>query len=99
MKRVIQKLKCPPLEEFRDNFFLKNIPCVMTDSINHWKALENWKNVEYFSKLENKIIPVETSSYVNFEHKLIPFQKYLKNQKDGYLAQVKNFEFTTVHAF
>jgi hypothetical protein len=89
MKRAIQKLKCPSVEEFKENYFLKNTPCLISDSIIHWKALENWKNLDYFSKLENKIIPVETSSYVNFEQKLIPFQKYLKNQKVGYLAQVK----------
>ena len=88
--KILTRLKTPTVEEFKENYFKTNIPCLISDSISHWKALKNWKSKEYLiQNTTNKKIPIETSSYTNFERKNIPFQTYLQNQSCGYLAQVK----------
>eukprot|EP01080_Neovahlkampfia_damariscottae_P010775 gene10775-3394_t len=46
-----------------------------------WKALKSWKNTEYLiQNTTNKKIPIETSSYTNFETKLISFQNYIQDK-------------------
>eukprot|EP01080_Neovahlkampfia_damariscottae_P000542 gene542-8054_t len=91
--KLLNKLKKPTLEEFREKFFKKEIPCLITDSISTWKALKSWKNAEYLiENTTNKKIPIETSSYTNFETKLISFQNYIQDKSSGYLAQYPLFE-------
>lgn len=82
---------------FKTEFYQKQIPCIITDSINHWKSLELWKlETNYIKKKVGKrIVPIETKIYTNFEKKTMKLEDYLDRLDEdniGYFAQYPFFQ-------
>ena len=50
-----------PLQFYRD-YVSKNIPCIFTNMISHWKALEKWDNEYLENRMANRKISVAVTS-------------------------------------
>ena len=50
-----------PLQFYRD-FVSKNIPCIFTNMIGHWKALERWNNDYLVDKMADREVSVAVTS-------------------------------------
>ncbi|XP_013196335.2 lysine-specific demethylase 8 isoform X2 [Amyelois transitella] len=56
----IEIVDCPSMEHFYRNYILREQPIILSNGINHWPALNKWKDPEYFKKLAGpRTVPVE----------------------------------------
>lgn len=58
-------------EEFYQDYFLKNTPCLIREGAADWPAVEKWKEDEYLRKIAGQRIIAETTSLredVGFNH-------------------------------
>ncbi|CAG4941480.1 unnamed protein product [Parnassius apollo] len=98
----IDILDCPSMETFLRDYILKEKPVVLENCINHWPAMEKWKDQNYFLKLAGlRTVAVELGrDYTNAEwtQKLMTLEEFIKNHifnsngPVGYLAQYQLFE-------
>jgi hypothetical protein len=52
----------PPLETFKQNYFIKKVPVIIGNQLNHWPALTKW-NIDYiFENFGYRTVPVEIGS-------------------------------------
>lgn len=92
----------PSMELFYKDIFKPKVPAVLKDCIKHWKALEQWKNLDYLVKAAgNRTVPIEIGSRYTDEswtQQLISFSEFLekyvlkKSDQVGYLAQHQLFD-------
>ncbi|KPJ10211.1 Lysine-specific demethylase 8 [Papilio machaon] len=98
----IDVLNCPSMETFFRDYILKERPAVLENCINHWPALEKWKDQNYFIKLAGlRTVAIELGSdYTKSEwtQKLMTLEEFIKNYMFntdgpvGYLAQYQLFD-------
>ncbi|XP_015440321.1 PREDICTED: lysine-specific demethylase 8-like [Dufourea novaeangliae] len=92
----------PSMELFYKEIFKPKVPALLKGCIKHWKALEEWQNINYLSKIVgNRTVPIEIGSRYTDEdwsQQLVTFSEFLqkhvltKHEKVGYLAQHQLFE-------
>lgn len=97
----IDVLDCPSMETFFRDYLSQNKPVILENCINHWPALEKWKDQNYFIKLAGmRTIPVELGrDYTNEDwgQKLMTMEEFIKSHifcpdgPIGYLAQYQLF--------
>ncbi|KPJ01555.1 Lysine-specific demethylase 8 [Papilio xuthus] len=90
------------METFFRDYILQERPAVLENCINHWPALEKWKDQNYFIKLAGlRTVAIELGSdYTKSEwtQKLMTLEEFIKNymfNTDGpvaYLAQYQLFD-------
>ncbi|XP_013136344.1 PREDICTED: lysine-specific demethylase 8 [Papilio polytes] len=98
----IDVLNCPSMESFFRDYILQEKPAVLENCINHWPALEKWKDQNYFIKLAGlRTVAIELGSdYTKSEwtQKLMTMEDFIKNYMFntngpiGYLAQYQLFD-------
>ncbi|XP_014364901.2 bifunctional peptidase and arginyl-hydroxylase JMJD5 [Papilio machaon] len=98
----IDVLNCPSMETFFRDYILKERPAILENCINHWPALEKWKDQNYFIKLAGlRTVAIELGSdYTKSEwtQKLMTLEEFIKNYMFntdgpvGYLAQYQLFD-------
>ncbi|KAF7994376.1 hypothetical protein HCN44_003848 [Aphidius gifuensis] len=98
----IKRYKCPSMETFYRDIFVKKVPAVLEDCMKHWKALELWKDPKYLINIAGiRTVPIEVGSRYTDEdwsQCLVTFADFIKSHmsKDsktiGYLAQHQLFE-------
>ena len=42
-KFLLNRENSPTIEHFNQNYFLKNIPCIITNQMEHWPAIKKWR--------------------------------------------------------
>lgn len=90
---------------FRSNYYKNQKPILIKNSMDHWPALEKWKDMDYLiAKAGSRTVPIELGSQYtseNWSQNLIKFEDFvrnyvLKNIKDSedvaYLAQHDLFD-------
>ncbi|XP_070157745.1 bifunctional peptidase and arginyl-hydroxylase JMJD5-like isoform X1 [Polyergus mexicanus] len=92
----------PSMQTFYNKIFVPKLPAILTDCMNHWKALTLWKNPNYLNKIAgSRTVPIEIgSSYTeeDWTQHLVNFSEFLQkhvitnNSEIGYLAQHQLFE-------
>ncbi|XP_036139428.1 bifunctional peptidase and arginyl-hydroxylase JMJD5 isoform X2 [Monomorium pharaonis] len=92
----------PSMQTFYNKIFMPKLPALLTDCINHWKALKLWKNPNYLNKIAgSRTVPIEIGSRYtedDWTQHLINFSEFLQkhvivhNSEVGYLAQHQLFE-------
>ncbi|XP_018366263.1 PREDICTED: lysine-specific demethylase 8 isoform X1 [Trachymyrmex cornetzi] len=92
----------PSMQTFYNKIFMPKLPTVLTDCMNHWKALTLWKNPNYLNKIAgSRTVPIEVGSRYTEEdwtQHLVNFSEFLQkhiiatNSEVGYLAQHQLFE-------
>ncbi|XP_075970835.1 jumonji domain containing 5 [Anticarsia gemmatalis] len=98
----IEVLDCPSMERFLKTCILAEKPVVLTNCINHWPALRNWKDSNYFIRLAGpRTVSIEVGSKYtdsNWTQKLVTMEEfidqYIYQNKGpvGYLAQYQLFD-------
>lgn len=94
---------CPSIDRFCSQYFLKEEPVLIRNAIDHWPALNNWRDINYLYKTAgNRTIPVEIGSdYTssNWSQELLKLKRFLINQFSSnsnpnveYLAQHNLFD-------
>ncbi|XP_029680854.1 bifunctional peptidase and arginyl-hydroxylase JMJD5-like isoform X3 [Formica exsecta] len=92
----------PSMQTFYNKIFVPKLPAILTDCMNHWKALTLWKNPNYLNKIAgSRTVPIEIGySYTeeDWTQHLVNFSEFLQkhvianNSEVGYLAQHQLFE-------
>ncbi|XP_076655045.1 bifunctional peptidase and arginyl-hydroxylase JMJD5 [Halictus rubicundus] len=92
----------PSMEFFYKKMFMPKVPAILKDCIKHWRALEQWQNINYLSKVAgHRTVPIEIGSRYTDEdwtQQLVLFSEFLQNHilskhdRIGYLAQHQLFE-------
>ncbi|XP_073836602.1 jumonji domain containing 5 [Musca autumnalis] len=100
----ILQLDRPSLEEFNKKCFTAHQPTLLLNTIDHWPAMEKWRNLNYILKLAGiRTVPIEIgSNYATEEwsQQLMKIKDFLKRQfsqqkvtpEIEYLAQHELFE-------
>ncbi|CAD0198121.1 unnamed protein product [Chrysodeixis includens] len=98
---LIPVIDCPSMEHFYQNYILTETPVVLNNCINHWPALQKWKDQNYFIKLAGpRTVSIEIGSKYtdsDWTQKLITIEEFIKqyiyqtNGPTGYLAQYQLF--------
>lgn len=91
----------PSLETFLRDFLKSKTPVKITGNMEHWPALNKWKDLNYLVKLAGaRLVPVEIgSSYADadWSQKLITLEEFInthvvqEGEKPTYLAQHQLF--------
>lgn len=92
----------PSMELFYKQYILAQRPVVLSDCINHWPALNKWKDKDYLLKLARyRTVPIEVGSkYTDTEwtQKLMTLEDFMEQHiyttggTTGYLAQYQLFD-------
>ncbi|XP_031833279.2 bifunctional peptidase and arginyl-hydroxylase JMJD5 [Nomia melanderi] len=92
----------PSMELFYKECFMPKVPALLKGCIKHWRALEQWQNINYLSKVAgHRTVPIEIGSRYNDENwtqQLILFSEFLENyilskhNNIAYLAQHNLFD-------
>ncbi|XP_076296641.1 uncharacterized protein LOC143216947 isoform X2 [Lasioglossum baleicum] len=100
--KSISEYNEPSMEFFYKEMFMPKVPALLKDCIQHWKALEQWQNINYLSKVAgHRTVPIEIGSRYTDEdwtQQLVLFSEFLQNHilskhgRIGYLAQHQLFE-------
>jgi lysine-specific demethylase 8 len=54
----------PSVENFQQDYYLKNIPVIIDKQMSHWPAIEKW-NVDYIRKIAGKrTVPIEIGTFL-----------------------------------
>lgn len=98
----IEIIECPSMEHFLKNYIIKERPVVLDNCINHWPALEKWKDQNYFIKLAGpRTVSIEIGSKYtdsDWTQRLITIEEFIKEYiyqtkgPTGYLAQYQLFD-------
>ncbi|XP_013196334.2 bifunctional peptidase and arginyl-hydroxylase JMJD5 isoform X1 [Amyelois transitella] len=98
----IEIVDCPSMEHFYRNYILREQPIILSNGINHWPALNKWKDPEYFKKLAGpRTVPVELGKVYtdsDWTQKLMTIGEFIDNYiyqsngPTGYLAQYQLFD-------
>ncbi|XP_053603063.1 bifunctional peptidase and arginyl-hydroxylase JMJD5 [Plodia interpunctella] len=98
----IQIIDCPCMEDFYSNYIIKEQPVVLDNCVNHWPALDKWKNPDYFKKLAGlRTVPIELGKVYtdsDWTQKLMTIGEFIdkyiyqSNGPTGYLAQYQLFD-------
>lgn len=94
---------CPSIESFYKQYFLMEKPALITNSINHWPALNKWRDISYLYKTAgNRLVPIEIGGNYTSEEwsqELLQLKKFLicqfsneENHEIQYLAQHELFD-------
>lgn len=76
-------MSSPSLTKFQAFMLDKREPLILTDILNHWPALEKWKNVSYWLDTTiqgRRLVPIEIGrSYTDDDwgQKILPFREFL----------------------
>lgn len=83
-KIPIDTLELPSIQEFRENFFLPQIPAVIQNCIEHWPARAKWSDLGYFIQhFGYRIVPIEIGSKYtesNWGQKLVRLKDFIDRQ-------------------
>ncbi|XP_068630186.1 bifunctional peptidase and arginyl-hydroxylase JMJD5 [Battus philenor] len=100
--QLIGILNCPDMETFYKDYIMQEKPVVLENCIDHWPAIEKWKDQNYFLKLAGmRTVAIELGrDYTNTEwtQKLMTIEEFIKNHifnsngPIGYLAQYQLFD-------
>lgn len=92
----------PSMETFYKKMFMPKVPAVLEDCIKHWRALRQWRHLNYLIKIAgSRTVPVEIGSRYtddDWTQKLLNFSEFLqkyvlsKRNRVGYLAQHQLFD-------
>ncbi|KAG4070698.1 hypothetical protein HA402_013618 [Bradysia odoriphaga] len=97
-------LQRPSIEYFHINHFKLLTPALIQDCMDHWPAINNWKQSDYLSSIAGeRTVPVEIGSHYtneNWSQDLVKFKDFLNRQittaepcdRVEYLAQHNLFE-------
>lgn len=100
----IDKVDRPSIEYFLENHFKVQKPILITNAIEHWPAMERWRDLDYLlTKAGSRTVPVELGSKYtsdNWSQSLVKFSEFIEhcilNPKDeedvAYLAQHDLFD-------
>lgn len=98
----IEIIDCPSMEHFYKNYILEEKPVILDNCINHWPALEKWKDQNYFIKLAGpRTVSIEIGSKYtdnDWTQRLITIEEFVKQYiyqtegPTGYLAQYQLFD-------
>ena len=96
----ILTLKQPSILEFQQKCFDIHKPALLLDTLNHWPALNKWRDLNYLLKLAgNRTVPIEIgSNYATDEwsQQLMKIKDFLKTQFSDNNAVVINKEKTDI---
>ncbi|XP_046749584.1 lysine-specific demethylase 8 isoform X2 [Diprion similis] len=92
----------PSMEAFYRDIFQPKIPAVLEGCMEHWKAMELWRDPKYLLKVAGvRTVPIEIGSHYTAEdwtQCLLTFSEFIESyvtpdtsQKLGYLAQHELF--------
>ena len=94
LKCDILTLKQPSVLEFQRKCFDIHKPALLLDTLNHWPALNKWRDLNYILKLAgNRTVPIEIgSNYANDEwsQQLMKIKDFLKTQFSDNIASATN---------
>ncbi|XP_026479922.1 jmjC domain-containing protein 5-like [Ctenocephalides felis] len=102
--KKIKILSCPSIELFKNSFFDKGVPLLLKGCINHWPALEKWRDLNYIQQIaNNRTVPIELGSKYTDEswsQQLMTLREFITehifkdapNTTKGYLAQYRLFD-------
>lgn len=101
---AIVVLQRPSVENFHVNHFIKQIPALIQDCMDHWPALKSWKQSGYLVSIAGeRTVPIEIGSHYtneNWSQDLVKFKDFLNRQISAeqacdrieYLAQHNLFD-------
>ncbi|KAK6645095.1 hypothetical protein RUM43_001371 [Polyplax serrata] len=102
LQNELETLPCPSVEYFRKNHFTQNRPVKLTGCIDHWPALNLWKDLDYIVKKAGcRTVPIEIGKHYadeSYSQKLMKISDFVKDfiredaEKVGYLAQHQLFD-------
>ncbi|KAF3331116.1 putative lysine-specific demethylase JMJD5 isoform X1 [Carex littledalei] len=100
--RSIERRALISFETFISDYFLRQMPVIITGCMEHWPASTKWKNINYLKQIAgDRTVPVEVGkNYVCTEWKqeLITFSQFLERmgshnpENTTYLAQHPLFD-------
>lgn len=98
----VEIIDCPSMEHFYKNYILTDKPVILDNCINHWPALQKWKDQNYFINLAGpRTVSIEIGSKytdTDWTQKLITIEEFIKQYiyqtegPTGYLAQYQLFD-------
>lgn len=98
----IEVVDCPSMETFYKNYIVAEKPVILENCVNHWPALNKWKDQNYFIKLAGlRTVSIEIGrdyTESDWTQKLMTIEEFIKNfiyqsnGPTGYLAQYQLFE-------
>ncbi|XP_021188384.3 bifunctional peptidase and arginyl-hydroxylase JMJD5 [Helicoverpa armigera] len=98
----IEIIDCPSMEHFYKNYIMLEKPVILDNCVNHWPALEKWKDQNYFINLAGpRTVSIEIGSKytdTDWTQKLITIEEFVKQYiyqtegPTGYLAQYQLFD-------
>ncbi|XP_055706347.1 lysine-specific demethylase 8 [Phlebotomus papatasi] len=83
-KIPIDTLELPSIQEFREKFFLPQIPVLIQNCIEHWPARAKWSDLGYFiQRFGYRTVPIEIGSQYtesNWGQKLVRLKDFIDRQ-------------------
>lgn len=80
----VPRLENPDIQYFLEHHFLPQKPAILTDCIDDWPAMKNWRNLNYLIQLAgHRLVPIEIGqNYTTSEwkQKVISFKDFLIDQ-------------------
>lgn len=77
-------LNSPSVQEFRENYFDKSQPVILTGCMDHWPALTKWIQPQYLLRVaSHRIVPIEVgSNYTkdSWSQDMVKFQDFFRRQ-------------------
>jgi [histone H3]-dimethyl/trimethyl-L-lysine36 demethylase len=62
--KQIERRTCISLEAFIRDYFLCEIPVILSGCIDHWPARTKWKDLKYLARIAgDRTVPVEVTTY------------------------------------
>ncbi|KAH0838930.1 jmjC domain containing protein [Fonsecaea pedrosoi] len=80
----ITQMDCPTLTKFSQHILQVREPVVLTNTINHWPALEKWQRTSFWLDATiggRRLVPIEVGrSYTDddWSQKIVPFEEFLR---------------------
>ena len=97
-------LKCPSIEVFHQNHFVKRQPAILSDCMTHWPALKKWSNPQYLIKVAGeRLVPIEIGMHYtddDWSQDLVKLEDFIRRHflseavidRKEYLAQHSLFD-------
>src|SRR5689334_5335583 len=97
----IERIETIELAAFKNQYFIPNLPVILTKYVKDWPALTKWKNLKYFDEeYGHRTVPIEVGRIgeVGWKEEAVTISKfvhqYMISTQSGvraYLAQHELF--------
>lgn len=84
LQHPVLKVRSSSLESFKNHMHVDASPIILTNTLNHWPALERWSNPQYWLRHTHggrRLVPVEIGrSYTDegWGQRICPFKEFLE---------------------